>query len=174
MEVMIDIETTGTRPTSQILTIGAVKFLRSGTVSSATFYVRLWDDERFTTDEGTMEWWSKLKENVRREAFNKGSGFDVCSALQKRSAWYNGATRVWVNRSNFDIIILENAYRQEEITPPWKFFEVRDLGTLLDITSMRLVERNNHTALDDAKNQAKALVQALRKYSLLCEVMLEY
>jgi exodeoxyribonuclease VIII len=69
---------------------------------------------------------------------------------------------MWGNGATFDISMLEDAYRQYEIEIPWKFWNVRDCRTVLDMYESirggfnKTVNRQGaHNALDDAKFQAQ-------------------
>ena len=76
---------------------------------------------------------------------------------------------VWGNGSTFDITILENAYKIiGDIPHPWKFWNIRDLRTLVNAASVIGFNHKQlkhvgvyHDALADAVHQAKIAANAL-------------
>ena len=168
MDCMLDIETLGTVPGSGICTIGAVKFNRKDKLPAIddcdTFYVRISldsiDKHGFTSDPDTLNWWNKQESSVREEALcESGCRVDIERALLDFREWYGGAKCVWANGDDFDCVLLAEAYRKLDLgDPPWKFWETRDLRTLLDISNGPKVSNiNNHHALYDAYGQVLAL-----------------
>ena len=86
--MMIDLETTGIRPSSKILSIGA-----SSTESNSgvlqNFYGLIsadrWDNN-FTTDASTMKWWSEQSADVKKEAFEMPALWLAEAERKKESA----------------------------------------------------------------------------------------
>ena len=78
-QVMIDLETLGTKPNSVMLTIGALRFNPWGDDSEKqltemdTFYRRVevesYEGLDHNIDDATLEWWGNQNEKVRAEAF---------------------------------------------------------------------------------------------------------
>lgn len=160
--VMIDLETMSTAPDAAIVSIGAVVFdPRYGKINrNRTFYMELdWDTQNRRTDSSTIEWWDKQTEEAR-EGLNGMDELD--DALKQLADFLPQDARVWGNGSVFDIGILENAYRQSKISIPWKFWNVRDCRTILDMYesqrggfSKTANRQGAHNALDDAIFQAE-------------------
>lgn len=173
-DIMIDIETLATGPRALILTIGAMKFDRNGsTLSNAAenehFYERVNYDVKNTdydVDEKTYEWWNKQPLLVKQDALYCDDRIDLKVALTKLTEWINGSRYVWANGSVFDIVILEHAYRICELPIPWKFWDIRDVRTIMDVGSVykkNLQITNAHHALHDCHWQIKAVQSAIRK-----------
>jgi exodeoxyribonuclease VIII len=70
---------------------------------------------------------------------------------------------VWSHGSNFDIVILENAYKAIGQAAWWKYSNVRDTRTLFDLAEHKYVSKGGHDALDDAMRQAEAVAYAYNK-----------
>ena len=75
MDVMLDLETLGTRPDCVILTLGAVKFNPyTADMPGPGLYLRPDVDEQISrgreVQEETVEWWLKQAEDVREEALS--------------------------------------------------------------------------------------------------------
>jgi DNA polymerase III epsilon subunit-like protein len=160
--VMIDIETMGTVPEMAIVSIGAVLFdPRLGKVSDDTFYVELdWDDQGRYIDPSVTEWWSRQSPLDQEGLF----GLDELEgSLGALSEWLPNDCKVWSNGPTFDISCLEHAYRQNDIEIPWKFWNIRDCRTVLDMYESRRgglnkkVSHSGHNALTDAVHQAKMI-----------------
>ncbi len=129
---MLDIETFDTAPTARILSLGAVDVY-----GSATFY------EEFgayqygrTVSQATIDWW-------KSQTIIPSGTVDLEEGLKKFHAWYTeqGFTEVWCKGSDFDFVILSDAYKSipadgsvtTSIGTPWKYNHVRDLRTLIKI-----------------------------------------
>jgi 3' exoribonuclease, RNase T-like len=72
--------------------------------------------------------------------------------------WY-----VWSHGSNFDTVILENAYRLIGGSPWWDYKNVRDTRTLFDVAGCTYTAKGGHDALEDARNQAEAVQKAYQQ-----------
>ena len=166
---MIDLETMGTRPGAAIVSIGAVIFdPRYGEVSEDTFYRELdWEDQdRFICPE-TTKWWEGQSDEAKQAHFGLDSLDDVLNELAE---WLPEDCKVWGNGATFDITMLEDAYYQCEIEVPWKFWNIRDCRTVLDMYESKrggfnkAVNRQGaHNALQDAIYQAKYITLMWRK-----------
>lgn len=174
-DVMIDLETLSTKNNAIILIIGAIKFNRKDDWNTAIDLKDLDENQKFYKritiqsckniglhkDKNTLEWWNKQDENIKNEAF----GFEeerICiqDALKLFNEWFGESTYIWGNGSIFDITILSEAYDRCGITVPWKFYNVRDLRTILDINKIKLsdfINKDKHNALSDCFYQIKAL-----------------
>jgi inhibitor of KinA sporulation pathway (predicted exonuclease) len=71
--------------------------------------------------------------------------------------------KVWGNGADFDNAILQHAYAKVGMETPWHFWNNRCHRTTCDLLNakQRKQEGVHHNALDDAKSQAKHLVQTL-------------
>jgi len=157
---MIDLETMGLTPDSAIVSIGAVIFDPRYQVTNKhkTFYVELdWESQGRHCDPKTKIWWAAQGDKARCALNGLEELPDVLTDL---SDFLPGDVRVWGNGPTFDISILEDTYRQCNIEIPWKFWNVRDCRTVLDMYESKRGGLNRglggikHNALDDAINQA--------------------
>ena len=158
--VMIDIETMALTERAAIVSIGAVIFdPRANKVTAETFYRELnWRKQGRTIDPNTRQWWTQQTKAARASLRGKGGLVD---ALEDLAWWLPDDCKVWGNGPTFDIIILENAYRQEGVAVPWKFWNIRDCRTIKDIYESARGGFSDasggveHNALDDARYQAE-------------------
>jgi hypothetical protein len=174
--LMIDIETLGTRPNAPVTTIGACFFDPLTGEIGKEFYrkIDMADSMRFgTADPDTIKWWLKQDSAAQLELV-KGKDL-LADVLRDFSSFYNKGqdTAVWGNGPTFDITILEYAYAKclgEKA--PWPFWNVRDVRTVVQLAE-GLVSKPAaftkggvaHNALDDCYFQisyVSKMWQALR------------
>jgi hypothetical protein len=164
MDIMLDLETLSTKPDATVLTFGACKFnpYRQEDIDKG-IYFRINVDEQITlgrdVDDSTVEWWSKQAEDVREEALGDGDRITLEQFTKELNRFIVGAKNIWAQGPVFDIVILENLYRQLGLPCPWQFWQIRDSRTLLS-THGDPREKNKvglHNALEDAVSQAQAV-----------------
>lgn len=174
MDIMLDIETLATSPDAVVLTFGAIKFdpFNPSTPMSDGIYFRINVDEQIDlgrrVDQGTVAWWGTQSAEVREEALgetDRASLEDFTKALNK---FVVGATRIWAQGPVFDIVILENLYRQIGKPAPWQYYSIRDSRTLLKaLGDDRKGGALLHNALADAVSQAEAVQSAVNRHKLV-------
>lgn len=164
--VMIDLETLGTNPDCVFISIGAVEFdPNTGEFGRECYKVLSIQDQESlgrTMTLSTLQWWKRQSAEARKvlEEAKAPNADLMSSCLTDFKAWLPPSCVVWGNGSTFDIAILENAYTQINLTPRWRFWNVRDVRTIVDLAK-GIVERPTevqgtaHNALDDAKHQAR-------------------
>lgn len=167
MDVVLDIETTGTSPGCCILSIGA-----TDTYLDHAFYQTIWHQPQKTIygledDPDTLDWWSKQSEEARNEAFSGTMGLQ--QALGMFADWLSSLpakqVRVWGNGSDFDQPILAYAYKAAGMKSPFGFNN-RCYRTMKDLYKhikppLEFIGMKHH-ALADAIHEAKHLAQILR------------
>lgn len=167
-DVMIDLETMGTGPDSAIVSIGAVEFDRAAQQLGETFYVAIDLKSAQQTggviDADTVLWWLKQSSQAREALC--GTSVQMASALASFSGWLRGRcelrdVRIWGNGSDFDNVILANAYRRLAVPVPWKFWNNRCYRTWKNEHPEAVLRRSgtHHNALDDAISQAEHMLQ---------------
>ena len=179
-QVALDLETLGTSPDSTILAIGAVAVCEE-TGQRRKFYSICNANAQpgRTVSQSTLDWWSK-QSDAARMAFDEAHKQEapiLSGVLEQLTHWIGelGLTHdvfVYGNGANFDVAMLEHAYKQISDFVPWNYKNVRDMRTLRDIC-LRLqlpieVERNgtHHNALDDAEFQANVIMESLRQITI--------
>jgi len=168
--VMLDLETMGTRPGSAIVAIGAIEFDPQSDQLGRTFYttnsLASAVDLGLAMDPGTVTWWLAQSDTARKE-LTEAKG-DLKASLQTFSAWLLGCgsdVRVWGNGSDFDNVLLGEAYRTIGLKAPWNFWNNRCYRTMKGLApQVKLTwDGVRHNALDDAKYQARHLQLILRE-----------
>lgn len=164
-EVMIDIETLDNLPTSTILSIGAVMFSFEDGEIIDTFYQNV-DPVSciqcgLTTSRETAEWW--MTQNIEAWKSLLTNRAPLRDSLDRFTKWIGyRKVNVWGNGANFDIVVMENAYRACKMTHPWKYHAVRCYRTINSMYGTRnnkFDEGVKHNALDDAMFQTKELLK---------------
>ena len=163
-DCMVDIETLSVRPNAIILTIGAIKFHRKGKMQPLkklkTFYRKITLDScknlgMHKSDE-TQAWWDIQDKKARYEVFDCPDRVPLKQALQELTEFFQGCNYIWSHGSNFDTVILGEAYHLCELLVPWKFWNIRDTRTLFDlggVTMRDLPENDKHNAIADCYRQ---------------------
>lgn len=171
VEIMVDIETTGTKPGCHILSIGACTFghpigeERKFFLDSATK-----EDTRFQIDPSTMAWWDKQSPFAKAEAF---AGIKKIDEVLLDFASFLASFpsfRIWGNAASFDLKIIEHAYEVCGLDLPWNFWDEMCYRTLKNLYPNIPFKkpRNAHSALEDAIAQANH-ADEIFAYKKACE-----
>ena len=165
--MMIDIETCGQRPSSPVLSIGAVFFdPATGTIGDE-FYAAVDPVDAFhhgVPDGSTFKWWMEQPDAARKAAVGGKKPLadalsDLASLGDRGAKW--SEIKVWGNGPSFDMTILEYAYhRALGRSAPWSFWNVFDCRTVAALAGKRAPKIATsagvyHNALDDARHQAQ-------------------
>ena len=165
--IMLDLESLGTRPDCAILTLGAVKFdeYTPGSFGDS-LYFRIDVDEQLAlgreVQEDTLKWWASQAEDVREEAFGTEGRVSLETMYKDLNRFCVGVENIWCQGPAFDIVILENIYRQMGWPTPWQFWQIRDSRTLFGVHGdpREKGKAGLHNALEDCISQAQG-VQAI-------------
>jgi hypothetical protein len=161
---MLDLETLSVRPDATILTLGACKFSPyNQEPRDKGIYFRVSVDEQIKlgrhVDDNTVEWWGRQADDVREEALGEDNRVSLDEFTRELNRFIIGCDNIWAQGPVFDVVILENLYRQLGLPCPWQFWQIRDSRTLLS-TLGDPREKNKaglHNALEDAVSQAQAV-----------------
>ena len=165
-EVMIDIETLGTSPNSVILTIGAVVFDARGTGIHERLSLRPDIAEQVElgriVDHDTLDWWEKQSEDAIEEASSDRDRVPFLDVMVELHKFCSNRKAIWANGICFDIGILENAFRELNMIPPWDFWTVRDARTVYEVCGVSIKDGHttSHKAVEDAEHQAIVVQRA--------------
>lgn len=158
--VMIDLETMDTAPTAAIVSIGAVSFNEIGILDEFYYIIDLADCVKYglTMSPSTVQWW--ISQPNKSDTFDGDKSDLLISALSKLSVWMPKGARVWGNGSDFDNVILRNAYAAIGGAYPWRYYDNMCYRTIKNLAPDVKMARQgvHHNALDDARSQALHLI----------------
>lgn len=163
--LMLDLETLSTHANAHILSIGACKFDENGI--SHEFYANITPAEQTGAhiDPLTVQWWLKQDVNAKLE-LTKDQEF-LEEVLKRFAFWATaeGKCLVWGNGSDFDNVILANAYARYNLQLPWEFYNNRCYRTVKNLFPVcnKVAPHIKHHALSDAISQANHLIE-IRSY----------
>ena len=171
LHAMIDLETLDTKTSSQILSLGAVKFnALSNEEPYSDLYLKPDIDQQNkkgrTTSESTIEWWDKQDPLIKEEAFSSKGRMDIETMLDQLTEWLVGVDTIWGHGYGFDISILEDLYRNWDRPIPWNFWQIKDSRTLFSCCKedpRKSMQSDLHNALSDAYYQAKSVQVAYKE-----------
>ena len=173
--IMLDIETLSTDANAVILSIGAVAFKGDKIISR--FYVEI-DidsclDKGMTVSGGTIRWWLEQSDDARRPHYEGGVKHDITQALAQFTRWVKTyhvkGAGVWGNGSDFDNVIVTQAYERCKMPVPWLYNSNRCYKTIKKLyPDIKLGKRvgTHHNAVDDAETQALHLMEIAREANL--------
>lgn len=169
-DVMIDLETMGTRPNAAIVSIGAIKFDRDGTHGGFYRVVDLQSsiDAGLSVDGATVMWWLQQSEEARKALYDPDQPTtDLFTALTELIEWigdFDLIGGIWGNGAAFDNVILKSAWHacgQEELWPHWLdhcYRTEKKRHPALDVDRIGV----HHNAYADAATQANHLIKLWR------------
>ncbi|MHC5351661.1 3'-5' exonuclease [Metapseudomonas furukawaii] len=170
----VDLETMGKGPKAAIVSIGCVR-VEQGQIAGGLYHridLETAIAEGGEMDASTVQWWLRQSAEARIEVDGTDTtAVSLSFALHELAAFMAGGQSgpdeilVWGNGSSFDNVILRGAFERSWLTVPWKFWNDRDLRTLLAIfpeaKTAVTFEGTKHHALDDARHEARQLCHAL-------------
>jgi exodeoxyribonuclease VIII len=169
--LMIDLETMATGPGATVLTLGAVIFNPWGQGYSDKLYFRVDIDDQDALgreiDPNTLDWWSKQDSAIMEEAFSPDDRIPLKDAVDRFHKFAWGCDTFWSHGATFDLVIMENLYRQLGKPLPWNFWQLRCTRTLFDLGwDPDMPKANKHNALEDAIRQAAGVQNIYRKLNI--------
>lgn len=178
LHLMVDLETLSTASNAYIRSLGAVFFDRDGV---NTLFYESCDgpsQQGAHIDQKTQEWWSKQSQ-IALQSLANARNRTLKETLEEFARWIEEERRiyakdpvnpsdvevcVWGNGSDFDPVILSNAFQRLGLPTPWKFYNVRCYRTLKNLFRQFPADEfkgEKHNALADAQHQAKHAVKIL-------------
>ena len=159
---MIDIETLGTEPDCVVLSVGAVKF--DPYTMSDPHSKKLWRpsaDEQTSADrsvlESTLEWWATQPQAIQDEAFTEDGRQPLNEFFKDLNKYLVGVDKIWCQGPQFDMVILENLFKQFEHHQNWAYWQIMDCRTIFNMMPVdprKAIQQNLHSADNDAYYQA--------------------
>ena len=180
MDMMLDIETLGTKPGSIVTSVGAVLFDRKTGEWKDELYLEIdpidCQNHGLTADASTVVWWM-MQSKESQEAFSElrqVHWMPLKFAAEAFATWFSGIGgqnvpgvapyHVWA-QGDMDFQVWGHAMRAVGVEPPWKFRAQRDTRTAYDVLNFDAKNQPrsgvHHIALDDCHHQIKCLMDAI-------------
>lgn len=170
--MMIDLETLGLDQSALVLSagicIGDLDSTDTGRYPQLTeeHFITPSSNRGRTVSVDTLEWWMKqLREGIALPS--SPTAVDLKVLLERLHVLFisNMVDSVWSKGADFDIKILEHAYKQHGMPTPWTYRQVRCFrtvdalfaDTVHDTIKQRTTEENLHGGLGDALYQYRLL-----------------
>jgi exodeoxyribonuclease VIII len=168
---MLDLETMATGPNATLLTLGAVTFNPWGNGYSDKLYFRIDIDDQDAlgreVDPNTLDWWSKQDPAIMEEAFSPEDRVPLKEAVDQFHKFAWGCDTFWSHGATFDLVIMENLYKQLGKPLPWNFWQLRCTRTLFDLGwDPDMPKNSKHNALEDAIRQVAGVQNIYRKLNI--------
>lgn len=168
--ISIDTETLGvSRNNPAILSIGAVPFDPSSGKTGKPFYVEVDIDDAMKgtkVDASTICWWVNQSPSAK-QLFNNTRKLLLEEALKQLAALIDQHTTVWFKGPAEDGAWLKSAFNRFGRDTPWRFYNTRDVRTIVEAAAMNGTEVKSvgtaHNAVDDAMYQARVICYAIQK-----------
>lgn len=162
IHAMIDLETLGTDPNSVIISLGAIKFDPHTDIEPyGGLYIKADIDEQQdlgrTINDNTLEWWSRQDPKVRDEALTDEGRSTLEDMTNQLNKFLVGVDYIWAQGPAFDIVMLEDLYKDIKKPTPWQFWQIRDsrtLFSLMPVDPRKEIQQDLHNALADAYYQS--------------------
>ncbi|WP_411266825.1 3'-5' exoribonuclease domain-containing protein [Enterobacter hormaechei] len=171
--LMVDIEAFGKKADSPVVSIGAVFFNPSTGNTGSEFYKVISLESAMASggvpDASTIIFWLKASPEARSELV-KDDAIPLDDALLQLNEFIaenaaNGpeSVQVWGNGATYDNVLLEASYDRTGIPCPWKFWNNRDVRTVVELGKAVGCEPRYeipfdgepHKAISDALHQVK-------------------
>jgi len=166
--LMVDMETMAVSPNAVVLSLGAVHFdpYQNGYTDSIYFRIDLDDQDRLgrEIDPNTIDWWARQDPKIMEEAFSPDNRISLVDGIDQFHKFAWGCDAFWSHGATFDLVILENIYKQLNKALPWNYWQLRDTRTLFDLGwDPEMPKGNKHDALQDAIRQSIGVQNIYRK-----------
>ena len=166
--VMIDIETLGTKPGAVIASIAAVGFdIKTGS-RQKIFHERIDIVQAqhvfgLHVDASTVKWWLVQSQEAMNDLMGNARIDDVLLSFNSviRNKCKDRVCQFWANSPSFDFRLLEAAMDKTRGCLPWQYFQEMDVRTIaamrpeikLEVCAKPEYKQFAHTALSDCYMQ---------------------
>lgn len=174
MDLMLDLETLGTRKSSIVTAIGAVFFDPQSFELGNTFYkkIDMCTADNRTVDIDTIKWWFTQDPQAQKDMISDAEEHRV--VIRAFHLWLTNQPRalqrIWANSPSFDVEMMKDVFNQLGYKFPFMFYQERDVRTIKDLawpdkdTCPNFNDGTKHNALDDAIAQAKLVQTAYKMF----------
>ena len=174
-DIMVDLETMSTAQNAVILSVSACYFNKKTGEIGEKFDHQINLASSFSANRNisasTLLWWMQQDDSARNQFSDNAKAKTMTEVLVLFSEFVDERACVWGNGSSFDIGILKSAYDKCKLPVPWKFWNERDVRTIVSVGYMLDFNPKKdmpfvgvrHNALDDSIHQAKYVSEIFKK-----------
>jgi hypothetical protein len=169
---MIDIETLGTEPDCVVLSVGAVKFnpYNHNEPHAKTLWRPAVESQMSagrSVLDSTLEWWAKQPKHIQDEAFSEEGRIPLEQFFADLNKYVVGCDKIWCQGPQFDMVILENLFKQFNHHRGWAFWQIMDCRTIFNMMPAdprKAIQQDLHSADADAYYQAVCVQQTYKHF----------
>lgn len=167
-DVMVDIETTHTRPDrGAILQLAAVRFnVETCEIDPESIFDR--SLKRIPGRDwnlDTFNWWKQQKAGLLQSIMERAEPADVVMRDFAQQFYPQGSVRLWAKPASFDAQFIESYFQDLEIVTPFSYRDTTDMNSYIrgryrgqPVPDPDLDFKGSaHNALDDVLNQIEVL-----------------
>lgn len=162
LDLMVDIETWGTGPDAVVRAVAMATF---NPWTGYVFGTAVWDlrgliDRQLelggTVDPGTVRWWGRMPDEALGESLRLARHMmpftqpaELDDAIDSIGVFIlsHSPSRCW-SRGAFDYPILARLLDKQGVSPPWQYWQLRDVRTLDDLVPKVKPDRPHHPLSD--------------------------
>ena len=169
--LMLDMETMAVSPNAVVLSLGAVHFNPYGNGYGDKLYFKINLDDQDALgreiDPKTLEWWGRQDPAIMEEAFSEEGRIPLVDAMDQFHKFAWGCSAFWSHGATFDLVIIENIYRQLGKNLPWQYWQLRDTRSIFDLGfNPDMPQGSKHDALQDAIRQSVGVQNIYAKMNI--------
>ena len=186
LDIMVDLETLGTDPDAVVIQLSGVVYDRKTGKTMEEFDEFISPksalDAKLTISASAMKWWFQQDQRVFKKiilgAVSKGK--DITEVLNHfnnfledvKTKYKTNSIHLWGNGTMSDNVWIDNCYRNTNVKNPFKYFEHKDVRTLVQLGEDILgrdcrddikFEGLEHDALADCYHQIKFCVKIYKE-----------
>lgn len=166
-QIMLDLETMGTKPGCAIVSIGAIRFdLDTGAIDSKPFYgavsLKSCMAAGLMPEADTVMWWLRQSEQARKKLYDDEVVWHIHDMLVSFQAFCSSDDAIWGNSAAFDCGILEAAYNKLNLKVPWHHYNERCYRTVKSLFPLNHPKKDasrSHDPIYDCQYQISVLLK---------------
>ena len=168
-KIMLDVETTGNIANTAIIQLSMVRFDEDGNAGDS-LHINIDAEEQYKLGaqytQSTLDWWQQTNPQLF-ESITTTNVHSVNEALDIIDAFVTPYDYIWCH-ATFDMPILDNLYHLAGRRRPYKYTNVRDIRTIVELSKINLSSYNwakekTHDSLDDCMFQIKYTTDAMKQ-----------
>lgn len=172
---MIDLETMGLKTNAAIVSIGVIRFDQTSILERFYTPISLASclEHGLTTGQSTVDWWQKQSAEARA-AWQCDDAPSLETGLTLFNQFLTSFGKPenicpWGNGVDFDLVLLNSAYKAINADVPWKYYNHHCFRTIKNMFVVgNMIRRGtHHNAMDDAEYQTQVLHRIFKVHKII-------